>query len=58
MWSEAFHYVGNESLLFHCPREPGHTTMMPHSRVQVRSQCGLWRKNLSSLHDAHWVTLN
>lgn len=24
VWLEAFRCVGNESLLFHCPREPGH----------------------------------
>lgn len=24
VWTEAFRCVGNESLLFHCPREPGH----------------------------------
>eukprot|EP00069_Balaena_mysticetus_P010569 bmy_20717T0 len=24
MWTEAFRCVGNESLLFHCPRGPGH----------------------------------
>ena len=24
VWAEAFRCVGNESLLFHCPREPGH----------------------------------
>ncbi|XP_070376333.1 scavenger receptor cysteine-rich domain-containing protein SCART1 isoform X2 [Equus asinus] len=24
IWTEAFHCVGNESLLFHCPRGPGH----------------------------------
>lgn len=24
VWTEAFHCVGNESLLFHCPRGPGH----------------------------------
>lgn len=24
VWTEAFRCVGNESLLFHCQREPGH----------------------------------
>lgn len=24
IWTEAFHCAGNESLLFHCPRGPGH----------------------------------
>ncbi|KAF6317833.1 scavenger receptor family member expressed on T cells 1 [Rhinolophus ferrumequinum] len=24
VWTEAFHCVGNESLLFHCPQGPGH----------------------------------
>lgn len=24
VWTETFHCVGNESLLFHCPRGPGH----------------------------------
>ncbi|XP_027975726.1 scavenger receptor cysteine-rich domain-containing protein SCART1-like isoform X4 [Eumetopias jubatus] len=24
VWTEAFHCAGNESLLFHCPRGPGH----------------------------------
>ncbi|XP_052569536.1 scavenger receptor cysteine-rich domain-containing protein SCART1 [Peromyscus californicus insignis] len=24
VWTEAFRCVGNESLLFHCPKEPGH----------------------------------
>lgn len=24
VWAEAFRCAGNESLLFHCPREPGH----------------------------------
>lgn len=24
VWTEAFHCAGNESLLFHCPRTPGH----------------------------------
>ncbi|EHB10209.1 Scavenger receptor cysteine-rich type 1 protein M130 [Heterocephalus glaber] len=27
VWTEAFHCVGNESLLFHCPREPGSQRM-------------------------------
>ncbi|XP_006867557.1 PREDICTED: putative scavenger receptor cysteine-rich domain-containing protein LOC619207-like [Chrysochloris asiatica] len=31
VWTEAFHCMGNESLLFDCPRGPGHWELCNHS---------------------------
>lgn len=44
VWTEAFRCVGNESLLFHCPRGPGHQCghgQDAGSGAQVRPRGGL-----------------
>ncbi|XP_012890940.1 PREDICTED: scavenger receptor cysteine-rich type 1 protein M130-like [Dipodomys ordii] len=44
VWTEAFRCVGNESLLFYCPREPGHRCAHGQDAALVCSgEMSLWR---------------